>query len=69
MSNTQTSLPADVAKPAPSEPLPDVNCGLVAAPDREAWSDLGLGDAAGLTGHTLLSRSPAPEGRRSLFRR
>jgi hypothetical protein len=33
------------------------------------WSELGMDEDAGSDGHTLLSRSSAPQGRRSLFRR
>lgn len=38
-------------------------------PDSVACGALGRDDGAVMGGHTLLSRSPAPQGRRSLFRR
>lgn len=39
------------------------------AGDDEPRAEFGLNDEADLGGRTLLSRAPAPKGRRSLFRR
>ena len=65
MSHAQDSLSASHADPASS----DSASTLVAGPDREPCGESGMNDGADSGGHTLLSRAPAPQGRRSLFRR
>lgn len=74
MSETQNSLPASHAEPGSAEPgspesAPDHASGLVAGADGEPCGEFGMDNGADLGGHTLLCRPPAPQGRRSLFRR
>jgi hypothetical protein len=69
MSNTQNALPAVVTEQAAFEPAPDRRSSPLAVSDGGDWSELGMDEDAGSDGHTLLSRSSAPQGRRSLFRR
>ncbi len=69
MSQAQNGLSASNAKPASPESVPDHAYGLVARADGEPCGGFGKDDDADLGGHTLLSRPPAPQGRRSLFRR
>ena len=66
MSNTQNSLPASVAEPASFDSVPSAPSAL---PDGERRGELGMAEGADSGGHNLLSRSSAPQGRRSLFRR
>ena len=51
------------------EPGLDGRGNPASVPDGQAWGALGMGDIVVASGLTLLSRAPAPEGRRSLFRR
>lgn len=51
------------------EPGPDRHASSASVADSEAWGALGIDDRAVTGGLTLLSRSAAPQGRRSLFRR
>lgn len=69
MSTAQISLPASHAVPASPDPVPDYNSDAVAIAHGKAWNEPETDDGAGSGGHTLLSRPPAPQGRRSLFRR
>ncbi len=68
MSEAQNSLSASDAESASPECTPDRAYGLVGA-DGEGCSEFGMDNGADLGGHTLLCRPPAPQGRRSLFRR
>ena len=69
MSKAQNSLPASNAEPTSPESAPDHPYGLVARADGDPCGEFGMDNDADLGGHTLLSRPPAPQGRRSLFRR
>jgi hypothetical protein len=69
VSNTQNTLPAGVAEQAAFEAAPDRYSSPLAVSDGGDWSELGMDEDAGSGGHNLLSRSAAPQGRRSLFRR
>ena len=69
MSKTQDGLPASGAGPASPDPVPAHPSGPAGMAHGEAWGEPGMDDGAGSGGHTLLSRPPAPQGRRSLFRR
>ena len=64
MSNAHDSLSA-----SDTQPPPDYAAALIAQTDGEPAADGAMDYRADDSGHTLLSRSPAPEGRRSLFRR
>lgn len=69
MNTPRDSLPASDAERVPSSSMPEHSFGPVASADRAVCAEFGRGDGAELGGHTLLSRPPAPQGRRSLFRR
>ncbi len=69
MGKAQISLPASDAEPISPEPVPDHPSGLAAVANGEVCGEFEIDNAADLGGHTLLSRAPAPQGRRSLFRR
>jgi hypothetical protein len=69
MSKSQNNAFADEGKSASLEAGPDRHANSASVPDREAWGALGMDDGAVSVGPTLLSRSQAPQGRRSLFRR
>lgn len=68
MSEVQNSLPSSDESASP-ESTPDHASGLVAGADGENCGKFRMDNGADLGGHTLLSRPPAPQGRRSLFRR
>ena len=67
MSDTQDGLPSNHAEAGSRNP--DAASGPMVGADREAYPDFGTDAGVELGGHTLLSRTPASEGRRSLFRR
>jgi hypothetical protein len=67
MSIEQIGLPAYDAEPG--FPVPDGSCGPVAVDNGEPCGEFSMDNRVDLGGHTLLSRAPAPQGRRSLFRR
>jgi hypothetical protein len=69
MSKAKNSLPAGNAEPGSGKPVPDRHSGPVPVLDGNGWGELGMDDVAGSSGHATLSRSSAPQGRRSLFRR
>ncbi len=69
MSDAQNSLPAGNAEPGSPESEPDHAYGLMGTPNGENRSEFRMDNGTDLGGHTLLSRAPAPQGRRSLFRR
>jgi hypothetical protein len=69
MSKSQNKALADEGKSASLEAGPDHQASSASVPDSEACGALDMDDGAVFGGHTLLSRSPAPQGRRSLFRR
>ena len=69
MTEFPNSAPASNAEPACVESAPDQNFGLSAGPDGASGGPFEMNDEADLGGHTLLARSPAAQGRRSLFRR
>jgi hypothetical protein len=69
MSKSQNEAFADEGKSASPEAGPDHHASSASVPDSEACGALDMDDGADFGGHTLLSRSPAPQGRRSLFRR
>ncbi len=69
MSKAQHGLTASEAEPTAREPVPDHLSRPVAVARGEAYGELGTDNGSGLGGHTLLSHPPAPQGRRSLFRR
>lgn len=65
MSNAQNSLLASGTGPDRPEPMQDAPPVSATMAHGEVRTD----DGADLGGHTLLSRPPVPQGRRSLFRR
>jgi hypothetical protein len=65
MTEAQTSLQDSHA----AESTPGYASGLAAGTDGENCSESGIDNGPELAGHTLLARPPAPQGRRSLFRR
>jgi hypothetical protein len=67
MSGAQNSLAAVYEEPVPNELPGDDAFGL--SPDGKSDGECGIEGDADLGGHTLLARRPAPQGRRSLFRR
>ncbi len=69
MSTAQIDLPAYDAEPAFPETVPDGPSCPMAVANGEPCGEYGMDNRPDLGGHTLLSRSPAPQGRRSLFRR
>jgi hypothetical protein len=69
MSKSQNDAFAGEGKSASLEPSPDRHASAASVPNSEVWSALGMDDGAVPGGLTLLSRCPAPQGRRSLFRR
>ncbi len=68
MSQVQDTTPASDTEPTASEPSRYPSCNSMA----QARANLGIHSETrhglDLGGHTLLSRSPTPKGRRSLFR-
>jgi hypothetical protein len=66
MSETQNSPPSSDAGPASADRACDGSSVPAGSADGEAF---GMDEGSDLGGHTLLSRPPAPRGRRSLFRR
>jgi hypothetical protein len=60
-------LSASDAEPAAADSVSDDASGPGA--DHKGCGEFGMDDGADLGGHTLLSRPPTPQGRRSLFRR
>ena len=69
MSTAQIDQPAYHAEPTFPEPAPEGPSGSVAVANGEPCVEFGMDNCADLGGHTLLARPPAPQGRRSLFRR
>jgi hypothetical protein len=69
MRKSQNDAFAGEGESASLEPGPDRHASAASVPDSEVWSAIGMDDGAVAGGLTLLSRSPAPQGRRSLFRR
>jgi hypothetical protein len=69
MSTAQINLPAYDAEPAFPETVPDWPSAPMAVGEGDPYRAGGMDNRTDLGGHTLLSRSPAPQGRRSLFRR
>ena len=70
MSQSESKLPASNAEPPSPEPAHDDRAyGLVAMGDGEPCGASRTDKDADFGGHTLLVRSIAPQGRRSLFRR
>ena len=68
MNKSQNSPSASGVEPTPAEPETDYGSRPLAA-DRDRNGESRMDDGADFAGYTLLSRSPAPQGRRSLFRR
>ena len=69
MTESLDGNPASNAEPTSVESASDRTFGLVVGPDGLSGGRLKMDNEADLGGHTLLSRSPAFQGRRSLFRR
>lgn len=69
MSEVQNRISARDAEPESREIPPDYASGLVAEADGAPGGEFGVDKVGDLGGHTLLSRRPPPQGRRSLFRR
>jgi hypothetical protein len=69
MTKAQNSLSASRAEPGFPESAPDDASGPVTGADGADCGDSGMDNGADLGGRTFLSRPPAPQGRRSLFRR
>ncbi len=67
MTESQDGVLNGNPKPTSMETAPDQTFGL-AGPDGGSGGQLRMDNDADLGGHTLLSRSPAFQGRRSLFR-
>ena len=57
------------AEPTSVESAPDRRFDFVAEPDGASGGQVATDNEADMGGHTLLSRSPVLQGRRSLFRR
>jgi hypothetical protein len=68
MSKSENGPLAMEVDPISAEAGSGYGSGLPAV-DGERYGEPVSEDGADLGGHTLLSRSPAPQGRRSLFRR
>jgi hypothetical protein len=68
MSDVQNSLPAGDAEHGTLKAEPSHLSGLTAMANGKHLSEFRMEDGA-YRGHTLLSGPPAPQGRRSLFRR
>ncbi len=69
MSKAQNSPSASEVEPTSAEPGTDYGSGLLAGADGDHRGEFRMDDGADLGGYMLLSRTPAPQGRRSLFRR
>ena len=69
MTDAQKSLPSADAEPWFPESQLNRATGQMGMAAGENRTELRMVDGADLGGHTLLSRAPAPQGRRSLFRR
>jgi hypothetical protein len=69
MSVTHDSVPDSHAKAGLLQTAQADAAGLVTDQESEAAADLHIGNGADLGGHTSLFRPPAPQGRKSLFRR
>ena len=69
MSKPQDSQSPSEVVPTAVEPGTDDGYVLLAGADGNRRGEARMDDVADLGGHTLLCRSPAPQGRRSLFRR
>lgn len=69
MSKIQYSLPAGVTELGSPDISPDYPTGRLATASDEGRGEPGLDFGRSLGGHSLLSRSSLPQGRRSLFRR
>ncbi len=69
MSDAQDDFPVGNAAPTSRGSAPAETIGSVATADGERCSQFGMGYDVGSDPYTLLSRAPAPQGRRSLFRR
>ncbi len=67
MTIEQISLPAYNSEPGFA--VADGRSGPVAVDNGEPCGEFSMDNRVDLGGHTLLSRAPAPQGRRSLFRR
>ncbi len=65
----QNSLQAIGAEPASRESIDDRPSDLMMVADGDHRGEFGMDNGAAPSGHTWLSRPPAPQGRRSLFRR
>ncbi len=68
MSTARINLPAYDVEHAFPDPVPACASSPVAVADVEPCGEYGM-DRPDLGGHALLSRSPVPQYRRSLFRR
>ncbi len=69
MTEAQTFLSDSQAEAGSLDATPDNPPGLVSGVYGESCGGSGIENGADLGGRTLLSRAPAPQGRRSLFRR
>ena len=69
MTEFPNGVPASNAEPTFVGSAPDQNFGFTAGPDSVSGGPFEMNNEADLGGHTLLARSPAAQGRRSLFRR
>ncbi len=69
MSEAQNNLPASHVEAGSRDSVLDHSSGLPAGADGHSRGEFAIGKGGELGGHTLLSRLPAPQGRRSLFRR
>ena len=68
MSKPHGTQPIGEDRRATPGTMPDRQSSPSAMPEAEAWYAAGMDESAGSPSHTLLSRSAAPQGRRSLFR-
>ncbi len=69
MTEAQNSLPNSHAEPGSQDTTLDQTCRSVAGTDGESYGGFVVDKSGELGAHLLLSRPPAPQGRRSLFRR
>ena len=69
MTTDQNAAAAGEIEPQSADPRTDYGSGPLAGDEGDLHDAFRLDHSAGLGGHTLLSRTPAPQGRRSLFRR
>jgi hypothetical protein len=69
MSEAQDSRQVCYADAGPAEPAPPRNLRRGSEAGDASCGYFGIDPGADRDGHTLLSPPPAPEGRRSLFRR